>query len=197
MLKKDILADWVKNNNGVLKVSDAISMDISANYLFEYIKKNEFVKVSKGIYLHPDMWEDQLYMMQLRYKQIVFSHETALYLLDLAEREPLRYTVTAKAHYNSKNLRQGNTKVYTVKEELFELGITEVKTPMNNMVKCYNAERTLCDIVRNRNNTDKQELIAALKNYTKRKERNIPQLMRYAKEFRVEKVMRQYMEVLL
>ena len=40
MLKKDILADWVKNNNGVLKVSDAISMDISANYLFEYIKKN-------------------------------------------------------------------------------------------------------------------------------------------------------------
>ena len=64
---------------------------------------------------------------------------------------------------------------------------------MNNTVKCYNAERTLCDIVRNRNHTDKQELIAALKNYTKRKERNIPQLMRYAKEFRVEKVMRQYM----
>ena len=59
MLKKDILADWVKNNNGVLKVSDAIGMDISANYLFEYINKNEFVKVSKGIYLHPDMWEDQ------------------------------------------------------------------------------------------------------------------------------------------
>ena len=135
VLKKDVLADWVKNNNGVLKVSDAINMDISSNYLFEYIKKNEFVKVSKGLYLHPDMWEDQLYMMQLRYKQIVFSHETALYLLDLAEREPLRYTVTAKAHYNSKNLRQGNTKVYTVKEELFELGITEVKTPMNNTVK--------------------------------------------------------------
>lgn len=43
MWKKDILAYWVKNNNGILKISDAISMDIPSNYLFEYITMNVII----------------------------------------------------------------------------------------------------------------------------------------------------------
>ena len=197
MMKKDIIVNTVKNNNGILKVSDLRDKDISGSYLFEYIKENGFIRVSKGIYLSPEFWEDPIYLIQLRYREIVFSHETALYLLDLAEREPLRYSVTAKAHYNVKSLYKRGIQVHTVKKELFGLGITEKKTPMNNTVKCYNAERTLCDIVRNRNDTDKQDLNAAMKNYVGQTRKNIPQLMRYAREFRVEKVIRQYMEVLL
>lgn len=51
MLKKDILVDWVKNNNGVLKVSDAISMDISANY-GKHIKISSITQVMyHGIWL--------------------------------------------------------------------------------------------------------------------------------------------------
>lgn len=33
--------------------------------------------------------------------------------------------------------------------------------------------------------------------YIRSREKNLPQLMRYAKEFHVEKVLRQYLEVLL
>ncbi|WP_425458221.1 hypothetical protein [Blautia producta] len=38
---------------------------------------------------------------------------------------------------------------------------------------------------------------AALKGYVRRKERNIPLLMEYAKEFKVDKILRTYLEVLL
>jgi len=37
----------------------------------------------------------------------------------------------------------------------------------------------------------------AIKTYVQLKEKNIPQLMRYAKAFSVEKIARQYLEVLL
>lgn len=37
----------------------------------------------------------------------------------------------------------------------------------------------------------------ALKRYTKRTDKNLSTLMRYAAQFRVEKVLRQYLEVLL
>lgn len=77
------------------------------------------------------------------------------------------------------------------------MGIIEVQTPSGNIVKSYNAERTICDMFRKRNNVDKQDLTEAIKGYVRRKERNIPLLLRYAKELRIEKIMRQYMEVLL
>lgn len=196
-MKNEMIKELARNNNGVLRTSDAEKQGISRTYFLEYIKKNEFEKVSKGIYIHPDAWEDKLYLMQLRYSQIIYSHETALYLLDMAEREPLRYTVTVRERYHSKSLSEQGVKVYAVKKELYSLGITEVSTPLGNMVKSYNMERTVCDMVRSRNNVDKQDLTEAIKGYVRRKERNIPLLLRYAKELRIEKIMRQYMEVLL
>ena len=87
--------------------------------------------------------------------------------------------------------------VYSVNYELYIMCISEVQTLLGNIVKSYNAERTICDMVRNRNNVDKQDLTEAIKGYVRRKERNIPLLLRYAKELRIEKIMRQYMEVLL
>ena len=37
----------------------------------------------------------------------------------------------------------------------------------------------------------------AIKRYAKRRDKNLPQLMRYAESFRVAKLLRSYMEVLL
>ena len=197
MLKKEIITDIIEKNNGVLKVSEAEKLGISRTYISEYIRKNEFEKVSKGIYIHPDIWEDTLYLMQLRYSQIIYSHETALYLLNMAEREPLKYTVTVREHYHVKSLLEQGVKVYSVKKEFYSMGIIELCTPMGNVVRSYNIERTICDMVKKRNNTDKQDLTAVLKEYVRKKEKNVPLLLRYAKELRIEKVIRQYMEVLL
>jgi len=58
-------------------------------------------------------------------------------------------------------------------------------------------ERTICDIIRNRNGLDIEIVTNAMKRYTKRRDKNLPQLMRYAEIFRVSKILRSYMEVLL
>lgn len=61
----------------------------------------------------------------------------------------------------------------------------------------YDMERTLCDILRPRANTDIQIVSEAFKRYAKRKDKNIPQLSEYAKHFNVEEKLRFYLEVLL
>ncbi|MDO5398766.1 MAG: abortive phage infection protein [bacterium] len=197
MRKNIMLNDWIAEQNGVLKISDAKRLNLSTVYLFDFIAKNNFEKVSKGIYVHPDVWTDDMYLMQLRYKQVIFSHETALYLLDMSEREPINYTVTVKAHYNTKSLKEQSVNVYSVKKELYTMGLIDVKTSMGNNVRCYNEERTVCDMVRSRKKVDIQETTSALKKYAMRKDKNIPQLMRYARELKIEKNIRQYLEVLL
>ena len=130
MLKSDLLKKIQKENNGILRTKTVVDNGISRTYFMEYVRKNKFEKISQGIYLAPNSWTDGLYLLQLRFKGIIFSHETALYLGDLTDREPLQYTVTVKTGYNYSALSQQNIKVYSIKKELYELGAIQI-------LKCF------------------------------------------------------------
>ena len=66
-----------------------------------------------------------------------------------------------------------------------------------NEINMYDLERTICDLVRNRNDFEIQDFNNALKSYVKRKDKNITKLFEYATLFKIENVLRKYMEVLL
>ena len=68
---------------------------------------------------------------------------------------------------------------------------------MGNYITTYDLERTLCDVIRSRNKIDKQIVIEALKNYSKSKDKDLHRLYKYAGKFGVEKILNQYLEVLL
>ena len=87
--------------------------------------------------------------------------------------------------------------VYTVKPELHEIGITHLQTPFGHTVPVYDMERTICDLIRCRSNIEIQTLQGALKQYVVRKDKNLRVLTRYAGLFHVEKILGQYLEVLL
>lgn len=197
MKKFEILDVLLRDNKGYIKTSEAIQAGVSKVYFGEYIKKFGLERVAHGLYMSQDAWDDGLYVIQTRYPKLIFSHETSLYLLNHAEREPTQYTVTLKAGTNSTGLMKQGIKVYKVKDELFDEGITEAKSPSGHILRTYNIERTICDLFRSRQNIEIQELQTALKEYIRLNERNIPLLIRYAKTFSVEKIVRRYLEVLL
>jgi len=197
MRKFELLDLMVQENKGYITTSEATRAGISRPFFGEYVRKRELYRVAHGLYMSQDAWDDSMYVIQVRYPSAVFSHETALYLLNLAEREPLQYSVTSKAGTNTSGLIKTGVKTYKVKAELFEEGINKSETPAGHAVRTYNAERTICDLVRNRSNVEAQDLQSAIKEYIRLKEKNIPQLMRYAGLFSVEKIIRRYLEVLL
>jgi len=197
MGKFEILDSLLQENIGFLKTSDAVRVGISKSYFGQYVQQRGLERVAHGIYMSQDAWDDGMYVLQVRYPAAVFSHETALYLLNLAAREPLQHSLTLKAGTNATGLTKQGVKVYKVKEELFAEGIIEVQSPAGHTLRAYNPERTICDLVRSRSNIEIQDLQAAIKDYVRLKEKNIPLLMRHAKAFSVEKIVRQYLEVLL
>ena len=81
--------------------------------------------------------------------------------------------------------------------ELYELGVVIKKTTFGNEVRCYNAERTICDLIRSRSRMDEETVISAIKNYAVYKDKDLNRLASYAEKFRVSKILKQYMEVLL
>jgi hypothetical protein len=197
MSKYDVLDDLIQKNNGFVRTSDAEKAGVSRPHFMTYTRNRGLVRVAHGLYMSEDAWDDGLYVIQTRYPAAVFSHETALFLCGLAEREPLAYSLTLKAGANATGLTKDGVKVYKVKDELFDVGIIEAKSPVGHALRSYNLERTICDLVRSRRNIEVQDFQSAIKEYVRRKGRNIPQLMRYAELFSVSKMIRQYMEVLL
>jgi predicted transcriptional regulator of viral defense system len=197
MAHTEALTSLLQKNNGFLKTSDAVAAGVSRTVLGDFVRKHGLERVARGLYMSQDAWEDGLFVLQVRYPEAVFSHETALYLLKLANREPVPFSVTLKTGTNSAGLSKQGIRVYKVKEELFGKGIIETRSPSDHMVRTYNAERTICDLFRSRRNVEIQNLQDAVKTYIRLKEKNIPLLMRYAKAFSVEKLVRQYLEVLL
>ncbi len=197
MTSNEKLNDLLQKNNGFLKTSDAVSAGVSRTVLGDFVRKNGLERVAQGLYMSQDAWEDGLFVIQVRYPEAVFSHETALYLLNLANREPSPFSVTLRTGTSSARLSKEGIKVYKVKERLFDLGLMETSSPSGHNLRSYNAERTICDLFRSRRNIEIQTLQDAVKTYVQLKEKNIPLLLRYANEFSVEKMIRQYLEVLL
>ena len=197
MNKFEQLDELLQKNNGFLKTADVIDAGISKTYLGNYVRERDLERVALGVYMSQDAWVDEMYVLQARFPQIVFSHETALYLWDLAEREPLKYTVTAKSTLNTTNISRQGVKVYKVIEERYNVGITEVDSPAGHSLKVYNPERTICDLIRSKRNVEIQDFQTALRGYVRYKEKNLSLLLKYAQQFQIEKTLRQYLEVLL
>jgi len=197
MGKFEMLDNMLQENKGFLKTSDAIDAGISRTYFGAYVRKRCLERAAHGLYKSPDAWDDGMYIIQTRFPEAVFSHETAMYLLNLANREPVRYAVTLKSGTNATPLARQGVKVYKINETLFGEGITKGHSPSGHILNLYNNERTICDLFRSRGNIEIQDLQTAVREYVQLKNKNIPLLMRYAKLLSVEKIVRQYLEALL
>ena len=181
----DVLDALVRGGNGVQRTADAVAAGIARPVLGNYVRERGLERVGHGLYLAPDAWKDGMYLLHLRCPQAVFSHDTALFLHDLTDREPLAYTVTVKSGYNPHRLKGDG------------LGLSQTNTPFGNPVAVYDLERTVCDVVRSRSGMDVQVLRDTLRRYAGRRDRDLRRLMHYAGAFHVENILRQYLEVLL
>lgn len=84
-----------------------------------------------------------------------------------------------------------------VYKTLLETGKVEVINNFGNAIPMYDLERTIVDLIRNRSSFEIQDFTSALKNYVRRTDKNLTRLAEYAQLFKVEKILRTYMVVLL
>lgn len=186
----------VKMNNGVITSAMLNENGISRGNLKYLADTGRLVNVSRGVYILPEVLEDEIFNLQTRFKRGVYSFETALFLWNLTDRTPIRYTMTFPKGYNLSGPKEENVRCVQNIKELYEQGIVKVATPGGNMVNCYCMEKNLCDILRPRMNVDIQVIAEAFKQYMLRKDKNIPLLSEYAKKLQVGNKVRSYLEVL-
>lgn len=153
----------IADHDGIVQTSQVVAEGISKSVFYDYIKEKKLEQVAHGVYASADAWIDTLHLIHLRCKQAVFSHETALFLHDLTDREPAPYSITVKTGYNPYRLKADGVQVYTVKSELHGVGRTTAQTYFGHTVPVYDMERTICDLIRSRKGIEIQTFQDAIK----------------------------------
>ena len=191
------ILDMAKQSNGIVTATQITEAKIPRRCLTESVDKGFLYKASRGVYVLPNVWEDEMFILQYKYPKGIFSHETALYLHNLTDRTPSSYTMTFPKGYNITAAKTSGVVSRLVNLENYRLGLIEMQSPCKNKIKVYDIERTLCDIVKNSSTCDVQIVNAAMKIYVKSKGKNINKLFEYAKQLKVTSQIAHYMEVLL
>lgn len=185
----NIIKQMMNANNGMLTTRMIEPLNISRQYLSIMESKNDIEKISRGIYLSPITFEDSYFSFQQKYKKVIFSHMNALYFYGMTEEFPYNYTVTVPQSYHASVVNE-KCNVFYVPDDIYELGVVEIKTPNGNKVRAYDKERCICDIIRSKGRMDPEQIKKAIKQYIQCPDKDIAKLSKYSKKMRIkEKVM--------
>ena len=196
-INKDLI-EFASEHNGIITSRDVTHMGIPRVYLTRMVESGELKRVQSGVYVLPGTVLDEFAEIHFRCPKGVYSHGTALYLHDLSDRTPLKYTLTLPSSYNATHLLSvENLEIKKSIPVIYAAGITTIASPNGFIVPVYNIEKTICDVVRNKDKMDYQVVTDALKLFSKRPDKNLTRLMEYAKLLRIESAIRTYFEVLL
>ena len=186
----------MKKNNEIITPAQLEKKGISRVYLSRMEEEGIIERIERGIYVTKDYEYDEYYLFQLKYPKTVFSYNTALYFYEMTERTPIKMDVSISKNYNPHRFKD-IVNVYRINDELFELGIVEKKSPQGMKVRTYNLERTICDIIKDKDSIDIEIRNKAIKKAIKSKEFNASKMFEYAKKMNIYDKVKNYMEAII
>ena len=194
----DIIRDILKCQGGYITRKDINAHDIPSAVLSQYVKKFGLVKYDTGFYARPSWKKDEYLIFQYEYPKLIYSFSSAAHLHHLIDDQVTSLEVTAPKNYRPFPLPRSGVTLHTdTKDNTYQLGIMEVATSSNHPVKVYDLEKTICDLIKNKNKIDKEFFIRCLSNYKRRPDKNIINLLNYAKVMKIEHELHSLLDVIL
>ena len=185
-------------NDGVFSSEDAMRAGISRTLLKKYTDRNVITRIARGQYAMAGFVPYECALLQYGSENLIYSYGSAMYFWGLSDRTPHILEFSVPQGYNTSRIkeRDPNVRFHYVKSDIHSLGKTTAKSPQGGEVILYDRERCICDLVRDRNEIDKQLFTHGLKTYFSTKPK-VRKLLKYGKQFGIDGTLRTYMEVLM
>ena len=181
--------------NGYLTTKDVTDNNIPRAYLTKLIKDDKIERVSRGVYIKKNEFVDEFVILQSKSKNAIYSNTTALYLHGFSNRIPIKYDITINSGYNGSLQKEDNVNLFYTKRELLELGVINYKLDSGNIIRVYDLDKTICDIIKNKKKIDAEIFNKAVREYFYSKKKNTLKLYEYAKKMNIYNKVRDTFEV--
>lgn len=174
-------------HNGVLRTAELYEAHVFYKDIQALIAEEVIEKIRYGYY----QWVDRenpsdAVIVNRLFPDAVLCMDTALFYHGYSDRTPLYWHLAVSKHSGKSrfNMEYPFVKPYYIEPALLELGLTKGEID-GNPVRIYDKERTICDCLRYAKKMDKEIFNKAVRSYVEDTAKDIPRLMRYARELRV------------
>ena len=153
-MSENILKQFLNENYGYIRTRDFEKLGISRPSIQNYIDKKIIRKVSRGLYIDNNLIEDEFFILQRKFSNIIFSYNTACYLLNLSDRAPYKIDITTLNHNNiSEDLNQNKDDFSFIEVSNEMVKNSVVKICEKALLKGYNDRdiQVLCPMYKGEN----------------------------------------------
>ncbi len=199
MSKQRLLLEKIKENNGIITTKEALKLGVHKDLLKELTLKEELEKIANGLYALPNENIDEYLYFSYRIPKGIFSHETAAYLQGLSTRMPLVYVMTVMTGDNVSRVKSAKDNIIFkyIKKDYYDIGKISITSPFGREISVYDKERTVLDIIKDKERIDSQVFSEVMKAYFASRDKNLFKLSKYAIGMNMEQMLKRYTEVML
>lgn len=194
-----MLDNVFKKSNGIARTADFNAYGISTQEVAKLCKEGRLLRIKHGYYQRADdlyLPDEQILASLL--PEAVICLESALFHYGYSDLTPRAWSVMVPRNISLSKLKIDSIAldVHYTSKDLYDIG--KITTDFNGVqLAIYDRERTICDCFKFRSQLDSEVFNKALNAYAKDEQKNLANLVTYAKKLRVYKKVEEIMEVLL
>jgi len=197
--KKERIKEIFYANHGYSSTGDISSAGIDRKYLKDLVNEGNIERIKRGLY----RWkgakfdvEEELINVSKIIQHGVICLVSALAYYELTSYTPGEYTIAVRRNYNIKLPDYPPIKLYYFSDKYYMDGVEKIDIN-GNIIKMYNIEKTICDCLRYEDKISKDIIVESIKEYIRRRDKDISKLMNYATKAKIKDVVQKYIEVLV
>lgn len=186
-------------HKGILKTSQAIALGISPRTLYAMRDAGIIRQISRGVYQLASnelMGNPDLISVALRIPKAVICLISSLHFYGMTTQIPHKVYIALPQSAERPRLDFPPLDIVWLSEKSYRAGITEQQVD-DIPIMIYSREKTIADCFKFRNKIGIDIALEALRDYLKLPDRQLDQLLVYARIDRVESLISRYLEALI
>ena len=97
MKNTEMILQIAQENNGTVTTAMVTKSGISRGNLKYLTDTGRLERSGRGVYVLPEIWDDEFFSIQNRFRRGIFSCDTALFLWGMTDRTPNKFCMTFPA----------------------------------------------------------------------------------------------------
>jgi predicted transcriptional regulator of viral defense system len=187
----------IKRQGGYARSRDLRAAGVHPTVLPAMERDGRVLRLRRGLYVLPDNEaRDERTEALLAVPGSVLCLGSALSFHGLGTWEPPQIYLAVKAGRKANVPDFPLIWLFHFSSDSFSLGLIET-TEKSGTIRVYDAERTICDLFRFRRRLGVDIAAEALREYLKRRSRNVTKLLSYAEKLRISGPIRAAVEILI
>lgn len=196
MTKRDKILKIFEQKGGIVKLNEITRQGINKYHLLKLLEIGVVERMQHGIYkLTGYQVNDYIEIKKYIPRGLICLYSAWNYY-GLTTYLPHEYHIAIEKKSKIRLPDYPPIKLYYWDKSVWLTGKKTVEIE-NIPIDIYDIEKSICDVVKFRNKVGKDVLNEILNNYLNRKDKNIEKLIKYAKILRIEKALKNYLDVLL